>query len=433
MRMYDIIAKKRDGKELSSEEIEFFIRGYTAGEIPDYQASALLMAAYLRGLSFAETDALTSAVLHSGSILDLSDVPGIKADKHSTGGVGDGVSLAVAPLAAACGVKVAMMSGRGLGHTGGTLDKLESIEGYNCYLSPERFRSVVESVGCSIIGQTKDLAPADKKLYALRDVTATVNKKELITASILGKKLAEGIDCLVLDVKTGSGAFMKTTEEARALAALMVRIAKEHGVKVSALITDMDCPLGNAVGNSLEVIEAIECLKGRAPEDYTSLAIELAARMLYLAEKGTMEECRIQCEKALENGAAWKKFKDMVAAHGGNTAWIEDTSLFPSAECSRIVRADRDGFISHIDTELYGTASLLLGAGRIKKEDPIDPSAGIKILKKTGDRVEKGDGIAVLFASDEGLFVEAEKTLKEALAYSEFPPEKRPLIIDILE
>lgn len=277
--------KKRDGKELSSEEIEFFIRGYTAGEIPDYQASALLMAAYLRGLSFAETDALTSAVLHSGSILDLSDVPGIKADKHSTGGVGDGVSLAVAPLAAACGVKVAMMSGRGLGHTGGTLDKLESIEGYNCYLSPERFRSVVESVGCSIIGQTEDLAPADKKLYALRDVTATVNKKELITASILGKKLAEGINCLVLDVKTGSGAFMKTTEEARALAALMVRIAKEHGVKVSALITDMDCPLGNAVGNSLEVIEAIECLKGRAPEDYTSLAIELAARMLYLAEK----------------------------------------------------------------------------------------------------------------------------------------------------
>lgn len=265
MRMYDVIRKKRDGGELSENEIGFFVRGYTRGEIPDYQASALLMAAYLKGLSFAETDALTREIIRSGTTLDLSGIEGIKADKHSTGGVGDGVSLAVAPIVAACGVKVAMMSGRGLGHTGGTLDKLEAIEGYDCYLSEKKFREVIASVGCSIIGQTDALAPADKKLYALRDVTATVDKKELIAASILGKKLAEGIDCLVLDVKVGSGAFMKTEEEARALASLMVRIAKEHGKKVTALLTDMDVPLGNAAGNSLEVIEAVECLQGRRP------------------------------------------------------------------------------------------------------------------------------------------------------------------------
>ena len=433
MRMYDVIAHKRDGKELTEEEITFFLRGYTNGEIPDYQASALLMAAYLRGLTFGETKALTEAVIRSGATLDWTGVAGTKADKHSTGGVGDGVSLAVAPIVAACGVKVAMMSGRGLGHTGGTLDKLEAIEGYDCYLSQGRFKEVVDKVGCSIIGQTEALAPADKKLYALRDVTATVDKKELITASILGKKLAEGIDCLVLDVKVGSGAFMKTEREARELAELMVRIAKAHGKKVTALLTDMDCPLGNAVGNSLEVVEAVECLQGRAPEDYTLLTTELAARMLFLAGKGSLEECRVECEKAVESGAAFRKFKEMVAAQGGNTAQIEDTSLFPKAKYSRIVRAETSGYISRVDTELYGTASVLLGAGRLKKEDVIDPTAGIRILKKTGDRAEAGDGIAVLFASDEALFEPAQRVLSKSIVYSSVPPEKRPLILGAIE
>lgn len=294
-----------------------------------------------------------------------------------------------------------MMSGRGLGHTGGTLDKLESIEGYRCDLSEAEFLRTIERVGCSIIGQTDSLAPADKKLYALRDVTATVDKKELIAASILGKKLAEGIDCLVLDVKCGSGAFMKTEADARELAALMVRIARSCGKKVTALITDMDTPLGNAVGNSLEVMEAADCLRGRAPEDYTRLTYELASRMLYLAGFGSPEACRTQCERAVESGAAFRKFREMVAAQGGNVDWIDDTTLFPRAACSRIVRAPRDGFISRIDTEKYGTAAVLLGAGRQRKEDGVDFSAGIRILKKTGDAVAAGDGIAVLFASHE--------------------------------
>ncbi len=433
MRMYDVIRHKRNGEELTNEEIGFFVQGYAAGEIPDYQAAALLMAAYLKGLSFEETKALTSGIIRSGRTLDWTGVEGVKADKHSTGGVGDGVSLAVAPIVAACGVKVAMMSGRGLGHTGGTLDKLESIEGYDCYLSEEKFREVVANVGCSIIGQTESLAPADKKLYALRDVTATVDDKELIAASILGKKLAEGIDCLVLDVKVGSGAFMKSEEDARALASLMVRLAREHGKKVTALLTDMDAPLGNAVGNSLEVVEAIECLKGRAPEDYTLLTFELAARMLALSGKGTLDECRTECEKAVESGAALKKFRELVAAHGGNTDWVDDVSLFPAAAHSWIVRAAQEGYITAIDTEKYGTAGLLLGAGRLKKEDPVDLTAGIRILRKTGDYVRAGDGIAVLFAADEALFPEAEKTLAASLSYGNTPPAKRPLILDVVE
>ena len=432
MRVYDIIRKKREGMELTDGEIRFFVDGYTEGSIPDYQASAFLMAAFLQGLSFQETFSLTDAIVHSGKVLDLSRIPGIKADKHSTGGVGDGVSLAVAPVAAACGLKVAMMSGRGLGHTGGTLDKLESIQGYRCDLSEGEFARVVERVGCSIIGQTAELAPADKKLYALRDVTATVDKKELIAASILGKKLAEGIDCLVLDVKCGSGAFMKTEADARELASLMVRIARERGKKVTALITDMDTPLGNAVGNSMEVIEAIDCLRGRAPQDYTELVYELSSRMLLLAGYGTPEECRTQCERAVESGAAFAKFKEMVGAQGGNVGWIEDTELFPRAPCSRIVRAERDGFISHMDAEGYGTAALLLGAGRQKKEDAIDYSAGIRILKKTGDEVLEGDGIAVLFASDEALFPAAEKRLLASVRYSDAPPPARPLVLGVV-
>lgn len=433
MRAYDVIRRKRDGEELTAHEIGFFVDGYVKGEIADYQASAFLMAAYLRGLSFDETVSLTNAIVASGTTLDLGCIDGVKTDKHSTGGVGDGVSLAVAPIVAACGVKVAMMSGRGLGYTGGTLDKLESIEGYDCYLSEARFKATVEKVGCSIVGQTDNFAPADKKLYALRDVTATVDNKELIAASILGKKLAEGIDCLVLDVKVGSGAFMKTLPEARALAELMVKIAKTRGKKVTALLTDMDCPLGNAVGNSLEVVEAIECLNGRAEKDYAELTRELSARMLCLAGKGDINVCRKACDDAVNSGAALRVFKDMVSAHGGNAAWIENTSLFPKAKYSQIVFAEKEGYISRIDTEAYGTASLVLGAGRRKKEDSIDYAAGIRILKKTGDFVCKGEPVAELCASDKTLFKESEKILSESLSYSETPPQKRPLILDVIE
>lgn len=433
MRAYDIIRRKRDGMELTEEEIRAFVRGYTDGSIPDYQASAFLMAAFIRGLSFEETLALTDAIVHSGQVLNFDAVPGIKADKHSTGGVGDGVSLAVAPIAAACGLKVAMMSGRGLGHTGGTLDKLESIEGYRCNLSEEEFSRAVRETGCSIIGQTEALAPADKKLYALRDVTATVDKKELIAASILGKKLAEGIDCLVLDVKCGSGAFMKTEADARELASLMVRIARRYNKKVTALVTDMDAPLGNAIGNSIEVIEAIDCLRGRAPDDYTELTYELAARMLYLAGGGSLEDCRTQCERAVESGDALRKFREMVGAQGGNTAWIDDPELFPRAPFSRIVRARQDGFIGHMDAEGYGTAALLLGAGRQKKEDPVDHSAGIRILKKTGDEVSEGDGIAVMFASDEALFAGAERLISRSVRYAPDPPAPRSLVLGVIE
>ena len=433
MRMTDLIVKKRNGLALSEEEIYEMINRYTDGTIPDYQMSAMMMAISFRGMTEEETLALTLAMEKSGEGLDLSGIKGIKVDKHSTGGVGDKTSLALTPMVAACGIPVAKMSGRGLGHTGGTIDKLESFPGFHTNLTTEQFVHNVNTIGIAIMGQTKDLAPADKKLYALRDVTATVDKKELIAASILGKKLAEGIDCLVLDVKVGSGAFMKTEEEARALASLMVRIAKEHGKKVTALLTDMDVPLGNAAGNSLEVIEAVECLQGRAPEDYTLLATELSARMLFLSGKGALDECRLMCEKAVESGAAFRKFRDMVAAHGGNTEWIDDVSLFPSAKYSRIVRAERDGYISRIDTEAYGTAGVLLGAGRRKKEDAVDPAAGIRILKKTGDEVRAGDGIAVLFASEEGLFDEAEKTLSASLEYSDVQPEKRGLILDVVE
>ena len=373
MRMYDIIKTKRDGGVLSKEQIDYFVKEYTNGMIPDYQVAALLMAVYFQGMNEAETLALTLAMAESGDCLSLSAIHGVTADKHSTGGVGDKTTLVLAPMAAVLGVKMAKMSGRGLGHTGGTIDKLESFPGFSTALSEEKFIQNVNTIGMAITGQTGNLAPADKKLYALRDVTDTVDSLPLIASSIMSKKIAAGADTIVLDVKVGSGAFMKTEEEARALASLMVRIAKEHGKKVTALLTDMDVPLGIAAGNSLEVIEAVECLQGRAPEDYTLLATELSARMLFLSGKGALDECRLMCEKAVESGAAFRKFRDMVAAHGGNTEWIDDVSLFPSAKYSRIVRAEREGYISRIDTEAYGTAGVLLGAGRRKKEDAVDP------------------------------------------------------------
>lgn len=427
MRFVDVIRKKRDGEALSEEEIEAFVSAYTAGEIPDYQASAFLMACFLRGLNDEETSALTDAMMHSGEVIEWK-LPHT-VDKHSTGGVGDGVSLAIAPIVAACGGKVAMMSGRGLGHTGGTLDKLESIPGYCAQISADRFQEIVKEVGASIIGQTERLAPADKKLYALRDATGTVESIPLITASILGKKLAEGVDALVLDVKAGSGAFMKTEAEAKQLAKTMCAIAGKAGRRVSAFVTDMDRPLGNAVGNSLEVIEAIECLKGKAPDDYTELVYALSAEMLCLCGVADERDCRERVVRSVEDGSALQTFRRMVEMHGGDVSYIDDPSKFPRAKHERVVCAPRDGYIASIDTERYGLAALLLGAGRNRKEDAIDHAAGISVLKNTGDFVRLGEPIAILYSNDEGRLKEGEQTLLGAISYEERQTPRKPLIL----
>ncbi|HCE34735.1 MAG TPA: thymidine phosphorylase, partial [Clostridiales bacterium] len=396
MRMYDIIKNKRDGGKLSKEEIDFFVKGYTAGEIPDYQASALCMAIYFRGMDDEETTNLTLAIAASGDKVDLSGINGVKVDKHSTGGVGDKTSLIIAPIVASYGVKVAKMSGRGLGHTGGTIDKLEAIDGYQTSIDKKEFFRIVNEVGVSIIGQSGNLAPADKKLYALRDVTATVDSLPLIVSSIMGKKLAAGADCILLDVKTGSGGFMKTLEDSTKLAKSMVEIGHLAGKKVIALITDMDVPLGKAIGNSLEVIEAVETLRGEGPEDLTEICIDIAANMLYMAGKGTVKECEALAKKAIADGSALQTLVKMVHAQGGNEKLLLDTSLFKKAAYDYEVKAQKSGYIEHVDTESYGMASLALGAGRAKKEDPIDYSAGITLEKKTGDFVKEGDVIAVL-------------------------------------
>ena len=387
MRMYDIIKKKRDGGKLSGEEIRWFIKGYTRGDIPDYQAAALCMAIFYKGMDTEETSELTLAVRDSGDILKLS-VGGVRVDKHSTGGVGDKTSLVVAPVAASCGIKIAKISGRGLGHTGGTVDKLEAIEGYRTDLTTEEFAEVVRKVGVSIIGQSADFAPADKKLYALRDVTATVDSVPLIVSSIMGKKLAANDDGIVLDVKVGSGSFMKTRDEAETLARSMVSVGKNAGKKVMALLTNMDRPLGRAVGNSLEVIEAIETLKGGGPEDFRTLCTELAASMICLAKQAEsaknapdMEECRAMVREAIESGRALDTLAKMVQAQGGDPRWIYEPQRFPKAKHSLQVRAPEKGFIYRVDTEKYGEVSLILGAGRSTKEDRIDNTAGF-ILEK---------------------------------------------------
>ncbi|MBR4800346.1 MAG: pyrimidine-nucleoside phosphorylase [Clostridia bacterium] len=428
MRMFDIIRKKRDGEELSTEEIRFFVQNYALGEIPDYQASALLMAIYLKGMTPRETADLTFAVRDSGVRLDFSAIDGVRVDKHSTGGVGDKTSLIVAPLVATLGVKVAKMSGRGLGHTGGTIDKLESIPGFKTSLDTKEFVRIVNEVGVSIVGQSQELAPADKKLYALRDVTATVDSLPLIVSSIMGKKLAADDDCIVLDVKTGSGAFAKTLGDSKKLASAMVDIGKRAGKKMLALITDMDRPLGNAIGNSLEVIEAIETLNGNGPKDLTMLCLELASNMLALAGQGTREQCRTACEKALSDGSALRTFAKMVKAHGGDESVIYDTSKFAKAKFEFELKAPKSGYISAVDTEGYGRASLLLGAGRNAKEDEIDYSAGIILKKKTGDFVNEGDVIAVLYSSKETSFVEAESVSWRSTMILDSKPKKRPII-----
>lgn len=433
MRMYDIIHKKRNGGELSEKEINFFVNGYTDGSIPDYQASALCMAIYFRGMSADETAALTLAMADSGDRIDLSGIDGFTVDKHSTGGVGDKTSLIVAPIVAANGGKVAKMSGRGLGHTGGTVDKLESIPGFRTSLTPDEFIKQVNDIGLCIVGQTGELAPADKKLYALRDVTATVESIPLIASSIMSKKLAAGSQGIVLDVKTGSGAFMKTVEDSERLAEEMVSIGKAAGRKVTALITDMDIPLGASVGNSLEVIEAIKTLKGEGEKNLTEVCLSLAAQMLCMVTGRDDMVCRKMAKKSIEDGSALNKLREMITAQGGNADVIDNSGAFKQPKFYVDIISERDGYISRTDAERVGIASVILGAGREKKGDPIDPSAGIILKKKTGDSVSKGDVLATFYTDDETRIDVAKREFLDALIFGNEKPSKQKLIYKIIK
>ncbi|MDD2955631.1 MAG: pyrimidine-nucleoside phosphorylase [Oscillospiraceae bacterium] len=428
MRMYDLILKKKEGGELLPEEIRFFIQGYTAGEIPDYQAAALAMAICFRGMTEEETACLTMAMARSGDLVDLSGIPGVKVDKHSTGGVGDKTTLIAAPVAAACGVPVAKMSGRGLGHTGGTVDKLEAIPGLKTEMGRQEFLEQVRRIGLCVAGQSGNLAPADKKLYALRDVTATVDSMPLIAASIMSKKIAAGSDAIVLDVKTGSGAFMKTQADALALAREMVSIGEKVGRRVMAVITDMDTPLGCCIGNSLEVMEAAKVLRGKGPEDLTEVSLELASHMLRLAGMGGPEECRRRAREAVESGGALEKLRQMVRAQGGDALALDDFSRFPQAGLCQEVLARESGYVTGVDALACGRASVLLGAGRLKKGDPIDHAAGIVMLKKRGDRVEKGEALAKIYSSEEGKLAEGQQVYLKAVSIGNQPPQARALI-----
>lgn len=432
MRIVDIIERKRDGKELTRDEISFFIKGYCDGSIVDYQAAALIMAIFIRGLNARETAELTEIMADSGDRVDLSEIPGIKVDKHSTGGVGDKTTLVIAPIAAACGVPVAKMSGRGLGHTGGTIDKLESIRGLRTSLRREEFIQNVKEIGIALAGQTGNLAPADKKLYALRDVTATVSSIPLIASSIMSKKIASGADRILLDVKTGSGAFMKTFDDSIALAEQMVSIGSRMGRKTAAIITDMDAPLGNAVGNSLEVKEAIAVLQGRGPKDLGEVCLELAARMLELAEKGTIEQCRSLAVNAIQNGSALKKLGEMALKQGAELVPWDERAMEESPLREDVV-APFKGYIASIQSELVGKASMILGAGRLTKESSIDHSAGIILCKKNGDYVRQGEVLAQLYTSSEEKVPEAKAMLLNAYTVSDAAPAARPLILAYID
>lgn len=414
MRMYDVIDKKKRGKELSEEEICFAVEGYVRGEIPDYQISALLMAIYYQGMTEKELLALTDCMAKSGDVVDLSAVHGIKVDKHSTGGVGDKTTLVVAPLVAACGGKVAKMSGRGLGFTGGTIDKLESIPGLQTAIRQEKFFDIVNKLGLCVIGQSAQIAPADKKLYALRDVTATVDSIPLIAASIMSKKLASGSDKIVLDVTVGSGAFMKSVEDAVELAQKMVSIGEGAGRQTVAIITNMDVPLGRTVGNEIEVIEAIETLSGNGPEDFREICIEFASYMLYLGEIAPLEECRKQADAALKEGKAIEKLAQMVECQGGDSSYIYHPEQFTPAKYQRDFRMKVSGYITHMDTELCGKTAVVLGAGREKKDSEIDTKAGIRFFYKTGDYVKAGEVLATLYASQEERLKEGVSCLEQA-------------------
>lgn len=415
MRMYDVILKKRQGIELTDSELQWLIHGYVAGDIPDYQMSAFLMAVIFKGMTPKELGAFTMAMAYSGDMVDLSAIKGIKVDKHSTGGVGDKTTLVIASLVAACGGVVAKMSGRGLGHTGGTIDKMESIPGLRTELSEEEFRNQVNNIGVAVIGQSSNIAPADKKIYALRDVTATVDSIPLIASSIMSKKLASGADAILLDVKVGSGAFMKTIDDARLLAQAMVDIGNANGRIVKAVITDMDRPLGQAIGNALEIAEVIQTLKGRGPQDLTHECLVMATHLLVMSEKGDYDNCYSMVQTALQNGAGLAKLRELIVAQGGKGQVVDDTSLLGSARFTYDIRASKAGYIAHMNTEDCGIASVMLGAGRIVKDGPIDMTAGIVMHKKTGDAVVTGDVLATLYANDESLFEGAEKAYVQAL------------------
>lgn len=428
MRIVDIIGKKRDGMELSHEELSYFIKGFCEGDVFDYQAAALLMAIFIRGMNSRETADLTEVMASSGDKVDLSDIPGIKVDKHSTGGVGDKTTLVATPIVAACGVPVAKMSGRGLGHTGGTIDKLESIKGFRTSLSREEFIKNVKETGIALAGQTGNLAPADKKLYALRDVTATVNSIPLIASSIMSKKIASGADRILLDVKTGSGAFMKTLDESIKLAKEMVSIGSHMGRKTVAVITDMDIPLGNAIGNALEVREAVAALQGSGPKDLETVCLELAARMLELAGKGTIEQCRMMARQKIQDGSALNKLDEMALRQGAQyVPW--DSRALEQASIVEAIAAPFDGYVAAIHTDLVGKASMLLGAGRETRESVIDYSSGIVLCKKTGDAVKKGDTIAEFHTSSPDKLSEAREIFLEAYVPSTEAPAVRPLIL----
>jgi len=435
MYIVDIILKKRNGGELSTEEIQFFVEGYVSGKIPDYQAAALMMAVWFRGMNTRETTDLTLAMMRSGDMVDLSSIEGIKVDKHSTGGVADTTTLILAPLVAACGGRVAKMSGRGLGHTGGTLDKLESIPGFSVDQSMERFRDIVNETGVAVIGQTANLVPADKMLYSLRDVTGTVDNLSLIAGSIMSKKLASGSDAIVLDVKTGTGAFMRETDGAKALARVMVDIGNNAGKKTVALVTDMNQPLGNAVGNALEVREAVEILKGQHPGDLKDVALALGVRMLILAGIAADEEQALRKLKdALNSGQGLARFRAMVEAQGGNPAVADDPEgILPAAKRIVPVKAEAEGYISGVENSDIGISALLLGAGRQKKTDVIDPAVGIWMNKRLGDGVRKGDVLAEFHVNDEKNLRDAIQRFTDAITITEEKPQKPPLIYAAVE
>lgn len=440
MRTYDLIKKKRDGQALSKEEIDFMIKGYTSGDIPDYQMAAFLMAVFFKGMTEEETLNFTKAMMYSGEILDLSDIDGPKVDKHSTGGVGDKTSIILAPLMAAAGLKVPMISGRGLGHTGGTLDKLESIPGFRTDLSPQEFKENIRRIGVSMIGQTPEIAPADRKIYALRDVTATIDSVPLIATSIMSKKLAEGIQGLVVDVKVGSGAFMKEAKEAKKLAKTMVDIGNSMGVKTVAILTNMDQPLGNTIGNGLEIKECISALRGRWPEDLKEVTLFLGAWMIQIAkavsdfefEGEDIGDYKRELLKLIESGAAFKKFVELIDYQYGDPEIAFKPGLLPTSKIIKQVMADKEGYIKRMDAEKVGTASMLLGAGRQKIGEIIDHSAGIILNKKVGDYVARGEQIAMFYCNDERLLEEAEEVFREGVEIGKERTEKRELVVEVI-
>lgn len=432
MRMYDVILKKRQGIELSDKEIQWLIRGYVEGNIPDYQMSVFLMAVMFKGMTTKELGTFTMAMAHSGDMVNLSAIKGIKVDKHSTGGVGDKTTLVIASLVAACGGVVAKMSGRGLGHTGGTIDKMESIPGLKTELSEEAFRNQVNNIGVAVIGQSSNIAPADKKIYALRDVTATVDSIPLIASSIMSKKLASGADAILLDVKVGSGAFMKSLDEAHTLAQTMVDIGRENKRIVKAVITDMDRPLGYAIGNALEIAEVIQTLRGHGPRDLTDECLVMAAYLLVMSEKGDYDTCYAKVQTALQSGAGLAKLRELIISQGGDGRVVDNISLLGQSQFTYDIKTSSAGYITHMDTEACGIASVMLGAGRTVKDGPIDMTAGIVMHKKTGDSIAEGDVIATLYADDESLFEGAAHTYVQALTIGLEKPVSRDTILAVI-